>query len=672
MQSIKKKLLFSFFIIIAALLIAEGFLVAMDRMILMKYRSLLDNMISEYSLIDDTASLVNSFNRRIKSPADAAEVQSFNDLHDEIQGLLVKLGGAIVNNRSRLVFSGLENNINDIFFDLEIGANNLIGGDYLEAVNRFEAANRKNIFVQENVNRLLLEELKYSKSLQVEIDRINLISEIIAILLFLGTIGGCVWYAMFFSRELVAPLEQLTALAKVIEGGDLTATVDEELLKGGDEVASLANSFHTMIFFLRNNIKKLQEYNLEIRNSRNHLKSERRKLQQYLDVAGIIVLIFDVNNNVLLINKKGREILQVSAEEIMGKDWVGTFVKKTDQIKTRSLLNFLVGDIAPLDTIENVLVVKDKIEKNIVWRFSVLKNENNVSQGILGTGVDVTELAAAKVTINQLKEVDRLKNEVLNIATHELKTPLISIVGLSEVMEKQPKTMPEDYRNFISLIHTEGLKLTNLIKTMLTASRNEIGKTAVNIEKLIFDDFILSMTTSLGVLAQRSESVIAFDIQGKNLKAKTDKLKISQVVYNFVDNAVKYGPKNQTITISVTQPSPDSVKVSVIGAGQGISKEKQKSLFLKFSQLEPSLSRSQDGMGLGLYICKQNIESLGGEIGVMSELGQGATFFFTIPLVYKESPTVTAVKALAAASTPVSQSVVPAAVKTKKTKKNIN
>jgi signal transduction histidine kinase len=332
----------------------------------------------------------------------------------------------------------------------------------------------------------------------------------------------------------------------------------------------------------------------------------------------------------------------------MGKDWVSLFVKRTDQIKTKSLLNFLVGNVAPVDMIENVLIAKDKSEKNIVWHFSVLKNENNVPQAILGTGVDVTELAAAKVTINQLKEVDHLKNEVLNIATHELKTPLVSIVGLSEVMEKQPKTIPEEYQNFISLIHAEGVKLTNLIKTMLTASRDEASKAAVTIEKFVFDEFILSMETSLNVLAKRSESKIAFDIQAKGLNIASDKIKVSQVVYNFIDNAVKYGPKNQTITVSVTKPDDKTVRLAVSGAGQGIAKDKQSKLFLKFSQLEPSLSRSQDGMGLGLYICKKNIDNLGGQIGVISELGQGTTFFFTLPLVYPAS----LVQVVLTASTP--------------------
>ncbi len=651
MQNIKKKILISFFTIIAVLLISESFFVAMDRLILSKYRNLAGNMISEFTLIGDTSSLVSSFDKRIKSPSNQAEIGRFNQFYSDTKNILAGLNNSIVNNKSRIVFNGLENNINDVIFDIEIGVNNLAAGDYLEAVSRYEAASRKNTFVQENVNKLLLAEFEYAKNLQVEIDRINLISGLLAVLLLILTTAGCVWYAFFFSGKLIMPLIKLTKLAWVIEGGNLDVEVDKTLVQGNDEFSILANAFHTMIISLKSSVKKLQEYNTEIKNSRNHLKSEKRKLQQYLDVAGVLVLIFDVNNNVLLINKKGREILKAEAEDIMGKDWVTLFVKKADQIKTRSLLNFLVGDITPNDTIENVLIAKDKAEKNIVWHFSVLKNDSNAAQAILGTGVDVTELAAAKVTINQLKEVDRLKNEVLNIATHELKTPLISIVGLSEVMEKQPKTIPEDYKGFISLIHTEGLKLTNLIKTMLTASRNEIGKTGVSIEKLVFDELIASMETSLGILAKRSESKVAFDIQAKGINMEGDKLKISQVVYNFVDNAVKYGPKNQTITVLVTKPDAETVRLAVTGAGQGISKEKQKSLFLKFSQLEPSLSRSQDGMGLGLYICKQNIESLGGQIGVISELGQGATFFFTLPLTQK-APAGAPILEIQAAKTP--------------------
>lgn len=632
MQGIKKKLLTSFFSIIILLLISEGFFVTMDYIILLKYTTLTNNIVSEYKLIDSTSSLLASYNNRIKSPNDEMEIAKFNTSYNDTKNLLAQLKTSIVDAKSRTVFEGLGNNIDDVFFNIEIGVNNLASGNYLEAISRYEAAGRKNSFVKENTTALLLQELEYAKNLQIGIENVKSISQIIAILLLILTAGGCVWYAIYFSNRLISPLTKLTKLAKEIEDGDLNAAVDKSLMTGTDEVASLASSFHTMVVSLKTNITKLQEYNTEIKISRNRLKSERNKLQKYLDTAGVIVLIFDFNNKVFLINKKGCEILGAPVTEVIGKDWIDEYVAKKNRIQTRSMLAFLMNNTAPVDTLENVIIAKDKTEKNIVWHFSILQDENNSTQSVLATGVDVTELTKAKVTINQLKEVDKLKNEVLNIATHELKTPLISIVGLSEVMEKKPENISAEYKNYISIIHTEGLKLNNLIKTMLMASRNEVGKMAVIKEKFNLVNLVMSLETSLGMLAQRTKSQVKFTIDAKKVDIESDKAKISQVIYNFVDNAVKYGPTEQTIEVKLSLPDTKSVRVEVKGAGQGISKDMQKKLFIKFSQLEPSLSRSQEGMGLGLYISKQNIDSLGGEIGVESEANKGATFYFTLPL----------------------------------------
>lgn len=634
-MGIKKKLLSSFFTVIATLLIACSFFAAVDYIILSKYAKLTDNMIMEYRIIGDTSSLIESFNKRIKSPYDATEVANFNNIYFEDKQLISNLKKVIIDRNSQIVFNGLENNINDIFYDIEKGVNSLTKGDYLDAVSEYDNANHKAEFVKENVNSLLLSELEYASKLQIEIEKIKTASKILTSLLVILAIAGCIIYVIRFSRKLVTPISKLTNLTKEIESGDYKATVSADLLKGNDEVASLANSFNNMISSIKSNIKKLQEYNEEIKKSHGLLKTEKDKLQQYLDVAGVIVLIFDNDNNVLLVNKKGREILGVDNQDIIGKNWITEFVSKKNQAQTKGLLNFLIGGTALSDMLENVIISKNNIQKNIVWHFSILKNGKGTPNSVLATGVDITELTEAKITINQLKEVDKLKNEVLNIATHELKTPLVSIVGLTEVMEKQPKTIPDDYRNFISIIHTEGLKLSNLIKTMLTTSRNEVGKMTINKEKFDLVNLISTFEASLNVLAKKTNSKIKMNFQVKELPIESDKTKISEVIYNFVDNAVKYGPEGQTIGVNLFLTDDNYARIEIVGAGRGISKEKQKKLFLKFSQLEPSLSRSQDGMGLGLYICKQNVESLGGQIGVISEVNQGATFYFTLPLTSK-------------------------------------
>lgn len=631
-MGVKKKLLASFFAIIFILFLSEVFSLVMDRIILAKHEVLSDNMMAEYSLIEKSSALVASFDRLVKSPTDEKEINNFNLIYSDIKKVLPEIKSIIAYNESRIIFSRLENNLNDMFFDIEIGINDLNSDNYLEGIKRYEEASKKNEFVKENVNNLLLKELEYAKSLHNAVETVQLIIQIIVILLFGAATIGCIWYAIIFSRKLVSPLIRLTKLAKVIEGGDSKSGVDTDLLKGEDEISSLANSFNNMVISLKNSIKQLREYNVEIKNSHNLVELEKNKLQQYLDVAGVIVLIFNIDNKVLVINKKGREILGVESSEIIGKDWIQKYIDKKNQTQTKGLIAFLLNNTALSDTLENIVIAKDKTQKNIVWHFSILNNGPKNPQSILATGVDITELTKAKITINQLREVDNLKNEVLNIATHELKTPLISIVGLSEVMEQKPTTLSDEYKNYISIIHKEGLKLTELIKTMLVANRNEIGKIAVSKEKFNLIDLVSSLKTPLEMLAKRTKSKVEFNLQIKEAPVDSDKAKISQVIYNFIDNAVKYGPKEQTIGINAFLVDNKFVKIEVNNFGSSISKEMQKKLFIKFSQLEPSLSRSQEGIGLGLYICKQNIEALGGQIGVTSEPEQGTTFYFTLPL----------------------------------------
>lgn len=634
-MGIKGKLLNSFFLIILSLIISGIFFVSINYIILSKYTALNNNMVSEYRLIDGVSALLFSYDKIIKSPNDISERDNLKKIHKEILSLLDDLDQSIVNYESRVAFNGLKNTIEGIFLDIEIGVKGLDSGDYLEAVNRQTEVYDKKDFIKDNSVNLILKELKYSKDLQIEIAKIKNVSQVIAILLMFLIVFFCVWYAFSFSSKFVAPLVNLSNLAQAVKKGDFNVKIDSNILKENDEVSFLANSFDSMIVQIKNDIEKLQKYNLEIKDSRDKLEEEKQKLQKYLNVAGVIVLIFDRHNNVFLINRKGKDIFGIEASEIIGEDWVSKYVSEKDQEKTKLTLSSIFNNNTQVEAFENVIIAKDGKSKNIVWRFSFLENKEGQVQAVLATGADITELIEAKATIGQLKELDKLKNEVLNIATHELKTPLVSIIGLSEVMKNNPQTIPTEYQNYISIINKEGSKLANLIKTMLTVNRNEVSKILVNKEKFDLISLIKSFKGSLDILVKKTDSKVVFSFDSDQLLMESDKAKISQVVYNLVDNAIKYGLPKQTITISSINLKNNYVRIEIKNEGKGIPKSIQKNLFLKFSQLEPSLSRSQDGMGLGLYICKQTIDALGGEIGVESEPNQGAKFYFTLPLISK-------------------------------------
>ena len=363
------------------------------------------------------------------------------------------------------------------------------------------------------------------------------------------------------------------------------------------------------------------------------LRAERDKLQKYFDIAGIVVVAFDINRKVLLVNRKCSEVLGYKTKEIMGKDWVTNFVSKKSKAEARTIFkNLIKGKIEQLEYFEEPILTKNGKEKILACRAIVLKGEKGEVQAILSTGIDITELKQAKVTIEQLKELDRLKDEFLNIAAHEFKTPLTSIIGLSEVIKEQKPFFDSQCQKYINIIHQEGNKLSRIVKRILTVTRYESARETVNIEPFNLTTFISSLLPNLQMLAEKKKSRIVIKTEKKDMIIKSDKEKISQVIYNLVDNAVRYGPEGQTITISITKPEKDQIKISVTDQGKGIPPALQKRLFTKFSQLEPSLSRSQEGTGLGLYICKLIVDKLGGEIGVKSILNKGSTFYFTLPI----------------------------------------
>lgn len=631
MEKIRSKILASFLVVITVLMITGGFLVSLNFMIIIKYEQIMANIVSEYELITKTQVLTESFNNLIKYIDDDKKLYLFLDRRDELQDLLITLDTAIETENSFAIYLGIRNILTGLFRDSETGINAMLNRDY-KKVNEYQASiNAKNNFVRDNTANLLLSEIQSLKETQSEIIRVRILIQLTALSLFIMLILTSIFYAFRFSDKLTKPLEKLSLIAKNIVSGKLDLEVDKKLMLGNNEISSLAVSFDKMLSYLRANISELEKYNRAVEESRNQLRTERNKLRQYLDVAGVFVLIFDLNNKIITVNKKGREIFGINDEDFVGKDWIVTYVDKKDRLKTRSLLNFILSGINGNDTIENIVNSVNYEKKNVVWHFSPLKNDKGVVVSVLGTGIDSTELVRAKAKIDQLREVDELKNEVMNIATHELKTPLISIVGLSEVMKNNPKSLPTEYQEYISIINTEGEKLSHLIKTMLSASRNDLGKVALNLETINLTELQKSLKSSLKMLLKRGDAKLTIDNQFGDLDISSDKDKISQVIYNFVDNAVKYGPQKQTIKIIFKRESQDNLRVEVTGEGKGISKDLQKKLFIKFSQLEPSLSRSQDGMGLGLYICKQNIEALGGTIGVDSELDKGATFYFVVP-----------------------------------------
>ena len=367
------------------------------------------------------------------------------------------------------------------------------------------------------------------------------------------------------------------------------------------------------------------------------LRAEKAKLEKYFDVIGIIALVLGIKGEIFLLNKKGCEMLGYQPNEVIGKNWITDFLSKDKKAKPGNFLGGLLKDGTDTVYFEHSVFTKDGKEKNITWGSIPIRDEAGNIQAFMCAGEDVTILRQAEVTITQLKEFDRLKDEFLNIAAHELKTPLTSIIGLSEIIKAQKTCLPSQMAEYPDIIYNEGLRLGRVVRRILTITRYESGKEVIHPEPINLTVFISALLPGLDILTKDKKVTIATNLKEENLQIESDKEMISEVIINLVDNSIKYGPENQTVTVSACRIDSGidkgMVRIEVADQGPGIPPDSVNKLFNKFSQLEPSLSRSQEGAGLGLYICKLIVEKLGGRIGVESEVGKGSKFFFNLPLI---------------------------------------
>jgi PAS domain S-box-containing protein len=234
--------------------------------------------------------------------------------------------------------------------------------------------------------------------------------------------------------------------------------------------------------------------------------------------------------------------------------------------------------------------------------------------------------------VSERREVERLKKEFVATVSHELRTPLTSIRGSLTLLNVGALgILPEQAKKVVSLAERNTIRLINLINDILDIEKLESGKL----------DMVFDTVSITSVLERSNDAVKAFAEQnGVKLEIKpsqatvfADGDRLVQVIVNLVSNAVKFSPKGETVTI-VVEDIPNWVEVKVIDHGRGIPAKYKGLLFQRFQQVETADAKKKGGTGLGLAICKGIIEQHGGSIGVESEEGKGATFWFRIPLAH--------------------------------------
>ena len=226
------------------------------------------------------------------------------------------------------------------------------------------------------------------------------------------------------------------------------------------------------------------------------------------------------------------------------------------------------------------------------------------------------------------KEAERKKDEFISIASHELKTPMTSIKGYIQLLERSlDKEDLETTRVRLHKVQNQVEKLNLLVADLLDISKIESGKLKFNKKYFSFDKILDHIVE----IMEQANPQVKFIKKGQiNTEIFGDEMRIEQVIINFITNAIKYAPDSDEVHFT-SELRGDEIYFSVKDFGIGMAKEHQQQIFDKFYRVEETSERFQ-GLGIGLYICQEIIERHEGKIGVNSEPDEGSEFYFTIPL----------------------------------------
>ena len=338
-------------------------------------------------------------------------------------------------------------------------------------------------------------------------------------------------------------------------------------------------------------------------------KAEETELKTKLLHMTEGIIAFNLDGKIDLINPAAKMLLKISPEDYTFED---IFNKFNLDLNMEKLIY-----LEDLTSMEQRIEVEDKAVKIL---FSPFRNEeNNKPEGIIAVIQDITENV----------KLDTMRKEFVADVSHELKTPITSIMGYTDTLLEGDYDQ-ETQREFLQVVSSEAKRMAKLVTDLLELSRIDSNKK--NLKKVSFD---------LGELAKECQKKLAIEIKKKKHHVEclvtadvppvyADKDDIQRVILNILSNSIKYTPDGGNIKIYVGFVYSDAY-IKVIDNGIGIPEQDLNRIFERFYRVDKSRAREMGGTGLGLSIAKEILDKNGGSIDIKSEVGKGTEVVIRVP-----------------------------------------
>lgn len=391
------------------------------------------------------------------------------------------------------------------------------------------------------------------------------------------------YFNMSTSRRLKMLMDNTTDLA--------AGKAPEKNVAGGDELAQIDLIYHQMY---------------------QDLTVLRQKERAILDNASQVICSLDKDLRLTDINQASTRMWGFTPEQLIGKRFL-ELLKDDDKSNIRSILQTAIHDRTEA-RFEAGIVKADTSMSETSWSATWSDEQSS--------------LYCVVTDISEQKELERLKQEFVSMLSHDLRTPLNSVLAAIELVSSGHFQIDDQVKTYMDRANRNLKFSLSLINQLLEIEKMESGHIKLELDAISTKEIVSKALEAVVDLS--NEKSILIITPSTNLELIGDSARLVQVLINFLGNALKFSSEKSTVVIAEEQ-NEQYTRMSVTDQGRGIPREEQASVFDRFKQVRPTDKAEKQGSGLGLAICKTIIDAHNGRIGVTSEPGKGSTFWFEIP-----------------------------------------